>query len=116
MIIRVGQHESATGRGNCEEPHPWELRASGFISHRMSDLQKHERQNLSGQQAKIGRYQKAVRWVRGSGLLKVDTFRKKPTLPPHCTSDSSGRGRQASLPNLQSGKLGQHKHILRSIR
>lgn len=48
----------------------------------MSDLQKHERQNLSGQRAKIGGYQKAVRWARGSGLLKVDTFRKKPTLPP----------------------------------
>lgn len=83
MIILGGRHESATGRGNSKEPHPWELQASGFISHQMSDLQKHERQNLSGQQAKIGRYQKAVRWVRDSGLLKVDTFRKKPTLPPH---------------------------------
>lgn len=125
MIIRGGRHEFATGRGNSEEPRPRESRASGFISHRMSDLQKHERQNLSGQRAKIGGYQKAVRWVRGSGLLKVDTFRKKPTLPPHCpppVQTPKARGGQPLCPtsrvgsengiNTSSALLGKNCHTI----
>lgn len=126
MIIRGGRHEYATGRGNSEEPHPWESRASDFISYRMSDLQKPERQNLSGQQAKIGGYQKAVRWVRGSGLLKVDTFRKKPTLHPDChpppVQTPQAKGGQSLCPtsrvgsengiNTSSALLGKNCHTI----